>query len=71
MDKFFSSICKNKKEAEILADELMLNKAYKDLLFKLIEGDYNYIIADELAISDRTFYRRKKDLKHKILEARK
>ena len=60
MDKFFSSLCKNKREAEILADDLMLNKAYKELFFKLIEGDLNYIIADELAISDRTFYRRKK-----------
>lgn len=70
MDKFFSSLCKNKREVEILADELMLNKFYKELLMKLVEGDYNYIIADELAISDRTFYRRKKELKA-IIKARK
>ena len=54
------------EEVEYLSKKAMLNEDYKKMFKMLVKGEYGYIIADELSVCDRTFYRMKKKLIRKI-----
>lgn len=67
MNKYFKNKYFLDDEIEYIIKKACLNEEMATLLKELNKCDKNYIVADKLGYSDRTFYRKVNELWKKIM----